>query len=54
MGMSNDFEEAIKMGSTNIRVGSSIFGARNYPNKPSGKVETPNQQMAELQVVVLC
>ena len=50
MGMSNDFEEAIKMGSTNIRVGSSIFGARNYPNKPSEKVETPNQQMAELQV----
>jgi len=31
MGMSNDFEEAIRMGSTNIRVGSSIFGARNYP-----------------------
>merc|ERR1711875_166260 len=30
MGMSNDFEEAIKMGSTNVRVGSSIFGARNY------------------------
>jgi len=29
MGMSNDFEEAIQMGSTNIRVGSSIFGARN-------------------------
>ena len=50
MGMSNDFEEAIKMGSTNIRVGSSIFGARNYPNKPSEKVDTPNQQMAELQV----
>ena len=51
MGMSNDFEEAIKMGSTNIRVGSSIFGARNYPTaKPSEKVDTPNQQMAELQV----
>jgi len=31
MGMSNDFEEAIRMGSTNVRVGSSIFGARNYP-----------------------
>ena len=50
MGMSNDFEEAIKMGSTNIRVGSSIFGARNYPNKSSENVDTPNQQMAELQV----
>lgn len=28
MGMSNDFEEAVRMGSTNIRVGSSIFGPR--------------------------
>jgi len=34
MGMSNDFAEAISMGSTNVRVGSSIFGARNYPAKP--------------------
>jgi len=31
MGMSGDYEEAIRMGSTNIRVGSSIFGARSYP-----------------------
>ena len=28
MGMSNDFEHAILAGSTNIRVGSTIFGAR--------------------------
>jgi len=28
MGMSSDFEEAIQMGSTNLRVGSTIFGAR--------------------------
>lgn len=28
MGMSNDFDEAITYGSTNIRVGSLIFGAR--------------------------
>lgn len=28
MGMSNDFEQAITMGSTNIRVGSLIFGSR--------------------------
>lgn len=28
MGMSTDYIEAIKQGSTNIRVGSSIFGAR--------------------------
>ncbi|CAJ0841422.1 7398_t:CDS:10, partial [Entrophospora sp. SA101] len=26
MGMSNDYEEALKLGSTNIRVGSKIFG----------------------------
>ncbi len=30
MGMSGDYELAIKNGSTMIRVGSSIFGARNY------------------------
>ncbi len=28
MGMSHDFEQAIAMGATNVRVGSSIFGAR--------------------------
>lgn len=28
MGMSNDFEKAIMMGSTNVRVGSLIFGER--------------------------
>eukprot|EP00238_Polyblepharides_amylifera_P001337 CAMPEP_0196571610 /NCGR_PEP_ID=MMETSP1081-20130531/1769_1 /TAXON_ID=36882 /ORGANISM="Pyramimonas amylifera, Strain CCMP720" /LENGTH=234 /DNA_ID=CAMNT_0041888627 /DNA_START=151 /DNA_END=855 /DNA_ORIENTATION=- len=33
MGMSGDFESAIEMGSTNIRVGSTIFGARDYSNK---------------------
>jgi pyridoxal phosphate enzyme (YggS family) len=30
MGMSGDYELAIDSGSTMIRVGSSIFGARNY------------------------
>jgi PLP dependent protein len=30
MGMSSDFELAIQEGSTMVRVGSSIFGARNY------------------------
>ncbi|XP_042041954.1 pyridoxal phosphate homeostasis protein-like [Salvia splendens] len=33
MGMSGDFELAIEMGSTNVRVGSTIFGAREYPKK---------------------
>ncbi|KAL4457402.1 hypothetical protein ABPG75_012267 [Micractinium tetrahymenae] len=30
MGMSGDFEQAVEMGSTNVRVGSTIFGARVY------------------------
>ncbi len=30
MGMSGDFEVAIEEGSTMVRVGSAIFGARNY------------------------
>jgi len=33
MGMSGDYEQAIAMGSTNVRVGSTIFGARSYPEK---------------------
>ena len=28
MGMSDDFEVAIRMGSTNVRVGSKVFGQR--------------------------
>ena len=48
MGMSGDYETAVRLGlavgrlrsqvefgSTNIRVGSSIFGARDYANKPA-------------------
>ncbi|ONK79156.1 uncharacterized protein A4U43_C01F3500 [Asparagus officinalis] len=31
MGMSGDFEQAIEMGSTNVRIGSTIFGPRMYP-----------------------
>ena len=30
MGMSGDYPLAIDCGSTMVRVGSSIFGARNY------------------------
>jgi uncharacterized pyridoxal phosphate-containing UPF0001 family protein len=29
MGMSNDYEEALKAGSTYLRIGSAIFGNRN-------------------------
>jgi uncharacterized pyridoxal phosphate-containing UPF0001 family protein len=31
MGMSHDFEAAIAEGSTVVRVGSAIFGARTKP-----------------------
>ena len=31
MGMSGDFEDAIRNGATMIRVGTAIFGARHYP-----------------------
>jgi PLP dependent protein len=33
MGMTNDFEIAIEEGSNMIRIGSGIFGLRNYDNK---------------------
>ena len=32
MGMSSDYALAIQYGSTNVRVGSTIFGQRSYPN----------------------
>ncbi|KAG8227875.1 hypothetical protein J437_LFUL007185 [Ladona fulva] len=35
MGMSNDFEHAVEMGSSNVRVGSSIFGARQRKESSS-------------------
>ncbi|XP_067857089.1 pyridoxal phosphate homeostasis protein [Heptranchias perlo] len=34
MGMSTDYEHAIEVGATNVRVGSTIFGERTYPGKP--------------------
>ena len=30
MGMSDDFEDAVACGSTMVRVGTAIFGARDY------------------------
>ena len=33
MGMSGDFEIAIEEGSTLVRVGTAIFGERDYTNK---------------------
>uniref|UniRef100_A0A0E0JTN1 Pyridoxal phosphate homeostasis protein n=1 Tax=Oryza punctata TaxID=4537 RepID=A0A0E0JTN1_ORYPU len=37
MGMSGDFEQAIEMGSTSVRIGSTIFGPREYPNKKTNQ-----------------
>ncbi len=34
MGMSSDYKIAVEEGSTMIRVGSKIFGERNYPTVP--------------------
>ena len=30
MGMTNDYEVAIEEGATMVRIGTGIFGARNY------------------------
>jgi len=32
MGMSHDFEQALGLGATHVRVGSTIFGARPPKN----------------------
>lgn len=33
MGMTNDYMVAIEEGATHIRVGTAIFGARDYSNR---------------------
>ncbi len=35
MGMSGDYETAIRFGATHVRVGSALFGERNRPEMPS-------------------
>jgi len=35
MGMSGDYEAAIRFGATHVRVGSALFGERNPPESPS-------------------
>lgn len=37
MGMSDDFEDAIAEGTTMVRVGTAIFGARAYPAAVAGE-----------------
>ncbi|XP_031659907.1 pyridoxal phosphate homeostasis protein-like isoform X2 [Oncorhynchus kisutch] len=47
MGMSTDFEHAIEVGSTNVRVGSTIFGNRDYPNTPTPSPERKSKVPTE-------
>ena len=35
MGMSTDYQHAIELGSNNVRIGTEIFGARDYTKKDS-------------------
>ena len=35
MGMSGDYETAIRFGATHVRIGSALFGERNRPHTPS-------------------
>ncbi|XP_063301672.1 pyridoxal phosphate homeostasis protein [Pelobates fuscus] len=52
MGMSNDFEHAIEFGSTNIRVGSTIFGERIYSKteKSASSMVSTQDELANLSV----
>ena len=36
MGMSGDYETAVRMGATCVRVGSAVFGARDYGDRTGG------------------
>ncbi|XP_072004907.1 pyridoxal phosphate homeostasis protein [Engystomops pustulosus] len=52
MGMSSDFEHAIEVGSTNVRVGSTIFGERVYTKTVKGEASVTNteEKMGNLSV----
>lgn len=41
MGMSDDLEAAIAEGARWVRIGSALFGARNYPEKSSVRAARP-------------
>lgn len=46
MGMSVDFQHAIEVGSTNVRIGSTIFGERDYSkktDKPAAELQAPEE-----------
>ncbi|TEA39254.1 hypothetical protein DBR06_SOUSAS7610094 [Sousa chinensis] len=51
MGMSMDFQHAIEVGSTNVRIGSTIFGERDYskkaaPDKAAAELKAPAAEVA--------
>ncbi|XP_030057817.1 pyridoxal phosphate homeostasis protein isoform X1 [Microcaecilia unicolor] len=52
MGMSMDFEHAIEVGSTNVRIGSTIFGERDYSDKSTNckGVEEVRDKLSDLAV----
>ncbi|XP_075063582.1 pyridoxal phosphate homeostasis protein isoform X2 [Mixophyes fleayi] len=52
MGMSSDFEHAIEVGATSVRVGSTIFGERDYskPIKGDPSVTSTKEQLGSLSV----
>lgn len=49
MGMSDDLEVAIAEGSTMVRVGSAIFGARNRPARAGGAAVAADTSSAEVR-----
>ncbi|XP_059161501.1 pyridoxal phosphate homeostasis protein-like [Physella acuta] len=51
MGMSADFEHAIEMGSTNVRVGSTIFGDRSAPPKVEKSPEESSSSSKNVDTV---
>jgi hypothetical protein len=50
MGMSGDFEKAIAFGATYVRIGTAIFGARDYQregldqHRPCQRLNRPSAQ----------
>ncbi|NXK66189.1 PLPHP protein, partial [Sylvietta virens] len=52
MGMSTDFQHAIEVGSTNVRIGSTIFGERDYSNKAMGG-EAPAGSKGQTEAVTV-
>lgn len=48
MGMSGDYETAVRFGATHVRVGSALFGERNRPETPSSDGKQPRRPVAPL------